>query len=71
VAELIHRKYTIQMIRGGVRYCCDICDHTVTTMEFDPEKGNLRTQAAGAMNRHVKQEHKTVPIKLSDSQRER
>jgi hypothetical protein len=33
------------------------CKHSVTTTEFDARNGNLRTQAAGALNQHAAQVH--------------
>ncbi|HUK23735.1 MAG TPA: hypothetical protein VLV49_04080 [Terriglobales bacterium] len=40
-------------MNGGIAFKCIACKHTVNTLEFDSVNGNLRTQAAAAMNQHV------------------
>jgi len=64
------RKYTIKRVRGqGVRFACDACDWQVTTLAFDEAVGNLRTQAAAAVNQHIRTAHAfvRVPVKIEDS----
>jgi hypothetical protein len=51
------RLYTIGRIKGGMKFTCNHCPHHVTTFEFDLRDGNLRTQAATAINRHATQLH--------------
>ena len=51
------RHYTIKRIAGGMQFTCVRCKHSVTTAEFDARNGNLRTQAAGALNQHAAQVH--------------
>jgi hypothetical protein len=47
------RFYTISRIKGGMKFTCTHCTHHVSTRDFDPRNGNLRTQAAGEINRHA------------------
>ena len=55
--------YTINRIpRGGVALSCKECSHTVHVNEFDDRLGSRRTQAAGAMLKHVRNEHGKEPI---------
>jgi hypothetical protein len=51
------RHYTIKRIAGGMQFTCVGCKHSVTTTEFDARNGNLRTQAATALNQHAAQVH--------------
>lgn len=45
-----------------------MCEHSVTTLEFNSIAGNRRTQAATAMNQHATASHLSartvVPIKM-------
>jgi hypothetical protein len=57
-------------MNGGVTFKCVACKHAVNTLEFDHAKGNRRTQAAAAINQHVRELHfaelrMTAPQKLS------
>ncbi len=36
-----------------MRFTCVRCEHSVSTLDFDTRDGNLRTQAATALNQHV------------------
>jgi hypothetical protein len=47
------RYYTTKPMNGATVFKCTFCDHTVTTLDFDNQNGNRRTQAASAMNRHA------------------
>jgi hypothetical protein len=51
------RFYTIARIKGGMKFTCSHCAHHVSTLDFDPRGGNLRTQAASAINRHAAEVH--------------
>jgi len=55
--------YTINRVpRSGVALSCKACSHTVHVNEFDDRRGSRRTQAAGAMLEHVRNEHGKEPI---------
>jgi len=45
-----------------------MCEHSVTTLNFDSTVGNRRTQAATAINQHAAASHfssrTAVPIKM-------
>ena len=47
------RYYTTKSMNGGTTFKCALCEHTVTTLDFNSLAGNRRTQAATAMNRHA------------------
>jgi hypothetical protein len=51
------RNYTTKPINGGINFKCVACGHSVNTLEFDYSKGNRRTQAAEAINRHFNERH--------------
>ncbi len=51
------KHYTIERIKGGMRFTCTRCEHSVTTLEYNARDGNLRTQAAAAINQHATKEH--------------
>jgi hypothetical protein len=53
----VKRLYSIARIKGGMKFTCSHCPHHVTTLNFDPRDGNLRTQAATAINQHATQVH--------------
>jgi hypothetical protein len=58
--------YTINRVprsRGGVTLTCNECSHTEHVNEFDDRLGSRRTQAAGAMLKHVRKEHSKEPIR--------
>jgi hypothetical protein len=55
--EIVKRLYTIGRIKGGMKFTCSHCAHHVTTLDFDPRDGNLRTQAATAINQHATNVH--------------
>jgi hypothetical protein len=40
-------------MNGGITFKCSLCEHTVTTLNFNSVIGNRRTQAATAMNQHA------------------
>ena len=58
------RYYTTKPMKLGVSFKCALCEHTVSTLDFDSTKGNRRTQAAGAINQHVAGSHlhQRVPV---------
>ena len=49
----VKRLYTIGRIKGGMKFTCTHCSHHVSTLDFDARNGNLRTQAAAAINQHA------------------
>jgi hypothetical protein len=51
------RHYTTSRIKGGMQFTCTRCEHSVTTLEFHLKDGNLRTQAATAINQHAATVH--------------
>jgi hypothetical protein len=63
------KAYKIQRIKGGMKFTCTECEYSVSTADFDAKVGNLRTQAATAINAHSTQTHHTpMIISPSDSQ---
>jgi len=55
--------YTIsRATTNGVTLICNECSHTVRANEFDESLGSSRRQAAGAMLKHVRNEHGKEPI---------
>jgi len=55
--EIVKRFYTIARVKGGMKFTCSHCAHHVSTLDFDARDGNLRTQAATAINRHATTVH--------------
>ena len=55
--KIVKRLYTIARVKGGMRFTCSHCAHHVSTLDFDARDGNLRTQAATAINRHATSVH--------------
>jgi hypothetical protein len=53
----VKRLYTIVRVKGGMKFTCSHCAHHVSTLDFDTRDGNLRTQAATAINRHATSVH--------------
>jgi hypothetical protein len=63
------KAYRIQRIKGGMKFTCTQCAHSVSTLDFDAKAGNLRTQAATVINDHATKAHHTpMLIPPSDSQ---
>jgi hypothetical protein len=63
------KAYRIQRIKGGMKFTCTHCEHSVSTLDFDAKGGNLRTQAATVINDHAaKAHHAPMIISPSDSQ---
>jgi hypothetical protein len=52
------KHYRTEHIKGGIKFTCAHCEHSVSTLDFDTKGGNLRTQAATAINQHATQAHK-------------
>jgi hypothetical protein len=44
-------------MNGGTTFKCALCEHSVTTLDFNSTTGNRRTQAATAMNQHAAASH--------------
>jgi len=64
------RYYTTKPLNGGIAFKCTICEFTVHTLDFDHTKGNRRTQAAAAVNNHVRELHPPrlrmdVPVRVA------
>ena len=51
------KSYRIERIKNGMKFTCVQCAHSVSTLDFDAKAGNLRTQAATAINNHASQAH--------------
>jgi len=51
------RHYAVTMMKGFSMFKCPLCRYSVTTQEFVTQNGNLRTQAARAMNEHATAAH--------------
>jgi hypothetical protein len=51
------RCYTTKAMKGRTLFKCTRCEHSVTTRQFQSTNGNLRTQAAMALNQHVAVAH--------------
>lgn len=51
------RYYTTKPLNGGIMFKCVFCKLSVSTLDLDQSKGNRRTQAAAAINQHVKELH--------------
>jgi hypothetical protein len=67
---MVTRHYTVVRIASGMKFTCTKCAHYVNTLDFDARDGNLRTQAATALNRHATNVHQ-APVMFSslDTQR--
>ncbi|MGA8763407.1 MAG: hypothetical protein WB562_11125 [Candidatus Sulfotelmatobacter sp.] len=63
------RSYTTKRIPSGMQFTCVRCEHSVTTLQFNVKDGNLRTQAATALNQHAtKVHHEPVMFSSLDTQ---
>ena len=63
------KAYKIHRIKGGMKFTCNRCEHSVTTLDFDTRAGNLRTQAATAINDHsTKAHHEPMVVSASETQ---
>lgn len=52
-----------------MKFTCTHCAHSVSTLDFDAKAGNLRTQAATAINDHAaKAHHESAGSSTFDSQ---
>jgi hypothetical protein len=51
------RYYTTKSMNGGTTFKCALCEHSVTTLDFNSTVGNRRTQAATTMNQHAAASH--------------
>jgi hypothetical protein len=63
------KTYRIERIKGGMKFTCAHCAHNVSTLDFDEKVGNLRTQAATAINDHAtKTHHESLIVSPSEGQ---
>jgi hypothetical protein len=63
------RHYIVTMMKGFSMFKCPLCRYSVTTQEFGTQNGNLRTQAARAMNEHAAAAHDcSIPPSPLDAQ---
>jgi len=60
------KAYRIERIKSGMKFTCKQCSHSVSTLDFDAKVGNLRTQAATAINAHATTAHQ-APMVVSSS----
>jgi hypothetical protein len=60
------KAYRIERIKSGMKFSCLHCSHSVSTLDFDARIGNLRTQAATAINEHATKAHRE-PMVVSPS----
>ncbi len=51
------RYYTTKTLNGRTLFRLYLCEHSVTTLDFQSKDGNRRTQAATAINQHVATSH--------------
>jgi hypothetical protein len=53
-------------MNGGTTFKCTLCEHSVSTLDFNLRNGNRRTQAAAVINQRAALLHvrMSVPIKL-------
>jgi hypothetical protein len=60
------RYYTTKAMNGGTTFKCTLCEHSVSTLDFNITNGNRRTQAAAMINQHAASSHlrMSAPIKL-------
>jgi len=60
------RYYTTKPLNGGTTFKCTLCEHSVSTLDFDSTNGNRRTQAAAVINQHAASLHirALAPTKL-------
>lgn len=65
------RNYTTARIKGGMQFTCIHCAHSVRTLDFDVKDGNLRTQAATALNQHAAEAHNEPMIISSPNVQQR
>jgi len=61
------KAYRLERIKGGMKFNCTHCSHSVTTFDFNAKAGNLRTQAATAINDHASKMHRE-PLVVSSSE---
>jgi hypothetical protein len=54
-------------MNGGTTFKCTLCQHSVSTLDFNIMNGNPRTQAAAMINQHAASLHlrTSLPTKLA------
>jgi hypothetical protein len=66
---LFKKGYRIQRTRGeGLKFVCLQCPFSINTTDFDLRNGHMRTQAATAINEHVRSAHPVRPAKKAQSE---
>ena len=65
------RNYTTARLKGGMQFTCVRCPHSVRTLDFNVKDGNLRTQAATALNQHAVEAHNEPMIISSPNVQQR
>ena len=70
MAATIHgvKAYRIERVKSGMKFTCTHCNHSVSTLDFDAKAGNLRTQAATAINDHAAKAHPEPVSSAYDNQ---
>jgi len=61
---MVTRNYTLTRVTAGMKFTCTKCAYCVSTHDFHPRDGNVRTQAATALNRHATSAH-NAPVMFS------
>jgi hypothetical protein len=52
-----------------MQFTCTHCSFSVSTLDFDPRDGNLRTQSATALNQHATNiHHEPLTVSSLDTQ---
>ena len=67
----IARRYTTKRIEGGIAFKCEQCEYRATALDFQSKDGNVRTQAATAVNEHAVLAHHEPMLVSWANQRER
>jgi hypothetical protein len=58
------RYYSTKRISGGLHFVCNQCLYKVAVSSFDPKDGDVRTQAATAVNQHAAANHSAVDSRI-------
>jgi hypothetical protein len=58
------RYYTTKPMNGATTFKCTLCEHSVSTRDFNITNGNRRTQAAALINQHAASSHLRTPMPI-------